>query len=465
MADPPRPSPPAAQEQAGPQAEFASPDDTVEADERPVEADVSAVLKEKLAALVADVAGERLDEPDTGNNCAPAEAEPESRPSEVAIARPADNQAAVETAVAAPSPPPPSSEPDHGRPTSLAPPPETVDIDPKAGETARMLLDMMASVSGGAQPQERALAADTLLRLVDRMPEGELCALAERLALMEQPPQMLVTRLINHADDQVAQHLIENGRAISDRDLENLARNCDFARMRMIARRRCVSARLSDVLIAAGDASVRLTVVRNPGVDISHDGFVRLVAAAADQPALQAPLATRADLPSQVAFTLFWLLPKELRRYVISRFLTDSEAVEKILAVTMAMEKGSRRGDRFASAAEIEKLTALVETGSSAAAAHLAAIAGIGEETARRIIADAGGEPLSVAMKALGTSRAVFTEAVRRWIASPDSKLGDGLSADEMQALFDSLSFNKSRVLLTYWDWAAREAGPYARAA
>ena len=37
-------------------------------------------------------------------------------------------------------------------------------------------------------------------------------------------------------------------------------------------------------------------------------------------------------------------------------------------------------------------------------------------------------------------------------------------STVELQNIFDSMSFNKARVLLTYWDWAVMKSGPYAPA-
>jgi hypothetical protein len=33
---------------------------------------------------------------------------------------------------------------------------------------------------------------------------------------------------------------------------------------------------------------------------------------------------------------------------------------------------------------------------------------------------------------------------------------------DDLQSIFDTLSFNKARILLTYWDWYAQKSGPYA---
>ena len=34
---------------------------------------------------------------------------------------------------------------------------------------------------------------------------------------------------------------------------------------------------------------------------------------------------------------------------------------------------------------------------------------------------------------------------------------------EELKAVFDALSFTKARVLLIYWDWFMRRAGPYAK--
>ena len=74
--------------------------------------------------------------------------------------------------------------------------------------------------------------------------------------------------------------------------------------------------------------------------------------------------------------------------------------------------------------------------------------------------ATAQGEPAAVLFKALGVSRARFVR-------------GDGEAAlrracrtraipQDLQAVFDGLSFTKARMLVTYWDWYTRKAGPYA---
>jgi hypothetical protein len=69
-----------------------------------------------------------------------------------------------------------------------------------------------------------------------------------------------------------------------------------------------------------------------------------------------------------------------------------------------------------------------------------------------------------VALKALGLSRTRFAEVIERFGQCPDPLIRSDRSVSELQNIFDSLSFNKARVLLTYWDWAAHDAGPYTSA-
>ncbi len=347
-------------------------------------------------------------------------------------------------------------------------PAETEEADEDAGELARSLLDMMSSTKGSALPQERALAADTLLRLVPRIPVRQLVNVVERLALMDAPPQLLVARLIRDRRTEVAGPLRERCMHITDQDLINAVGGHDTAKLRMIARRRIISPALGDRLIAEGDPSVLLTLIRNPGAEISHDAFHRLAELAALHHALLAPLTTRADLPAPVAFELFWLVPAELRRFIFSRFLTDSETLNKILKITLSMEGGDQgqllpADARFPTRSLIDNVVELAVKGRiEDAAEQLAGIGGICQENAMRILSDRDGEPLTVVLKAMGYARGSFAATVERLKLSDCGLLRIDRNTAELQILFDTLSFNKARILLTYWDWAAQKSGPYA---
>jgi uncharacterized protein (DUF2336 family) len=307
----------------------------------------------------------------------------------------------------------------------------------------------MAIPTEGSLPQERALANDTLLRLIPRMPLKSLRRLAERVCMMEVPSQMLVRRLINDPRIEVSGPLLENAMAVDDSDLIALAHGRHPAKLKLMARRRIISPALSEALIRSNDVATMVNLVRNQGASFSIESMWHLTRFAAAHPVLQAPLVTRQDTPSPIAFQLFWRLPSELRRYILSRFLTDSETITRILTMNRENDGGAYR--RYV---DLSLLSRLVEATPQEAGEIYARLAQVSAETGSRIANDPGGEASTVALKAAGLTRAQFGGIVEN---RPD--------AEALKAIFETLSFNKARVLLTYWDWAARRTGPYARIA
>ena len=343
---------------------------------------------------------------------------------------------------------------------------KVIATDEDAGELARSLLDMMLSSPSAGLPQERALAADALLKLVPRIPLRSLVAIVERVSIMENPPNLLVIKLINDPRIEVAGPLLELCNHISDQVLSKVIATGQVSLQRLIARRRHISAVLSDQLVQFDDTSVILTLVRNNGVTISHPSFSLLADHARRHHSVLAPLSTRGDLPAPIAFELFWFVPAELRRYLLSRFLTDSEMLTKILKITQTMQGDGHAGEaKFPEREDIEAFVELLVDGKLPESAEkLAEIGGIQLETALRIVSDRDGEPLAIMFKAMGTNRGRFGEIVELLKKSDFGIIRGDRDTEELQSVFDSMSFNKARVLLTYWDWAALKSGPYAPA-
>jgi Uncharacterised protein conserved in bacteria (DUF2336) len=341
------------------------------------------------------------------------------------------------------------------------PAPEGQDL----GELARSLLDMMASGNASGLPHERALAADTLLRLVSRLELKPLIMLAQRLAMMDAPPNLLVARLIRDPRVEVAGPLLEDCVQITDRDLETVVSEGEPAKMRMIARRRNLGHAISEVLIKSGDPSVVLTLVRNAEAEISHEGFQSLLVLAENHEELLAPIATRQDFSAQYAFELFWLAPAQLRRFILSRFLTDSETLTKILKITMATKLDEE--------GEVEPLNqhVLLEGLERAARGHLDVAAEelsgtihLSSATVLKVLSDLQGDALVVMLKAAGYPRSALMGLLKRMQDADMPLVARDRDITELQNLFETLSFNKARILLTYWDWAQSKTGPYAPA-
>jgi uncharacterized protein (DUF2336 family) len=317
------------------------------------------------------------------------------------------------------------------------------------GELVRLLLDIMARPAPAAQPQERAMAADILCRLLPRLPGKLVKLICERVSVTRDPPAPLLSSLLTHADTALIAALLESA-AIGDLELERVVASGDLERIRLIARRRVLPQGLVARLVASDDPAVLLALLRNPGAELSVEVFRALAAATRAHPMLQAPLMTRADTPPAIAFDLFFDVPRELRRYVLTRFLADSSAIGRMLKIVAAIDRGSlaRPGN-----GDVAGLIAALAGGAEDEAARLlAAAAGLPLAAARAILADAGGEPLAIALKAIGIGRKDFA-ACLKILKSSGPHFSEGPAATELQELFDSLSYNKAKVLLTYWGW------------
>jgi len=346
-----------------------------------------------------------------------------------------------------------------------APPAQTPEQEADKTELARSLLDMMAASAGGGQPQERALAADTLLRMLPQLSPKMRTTLAKRLAIMEAPPPFLVSRLIGESDLSIAGPLLEDCSHISDEDLFAVIEKADVAKCRLLARRRKISRPVAEALARSKDGSVLLTLARNQGAEIPQEGFAALAANVGDNPELLAPLCTRSDLPVHFAFELFWLAPAQLRRYLLSRFLTDSEMLTKILKITMGTEAESAEPTQILELSTIGHAMEQVMGNEREAGMRTLATAGkVNVATVERIFSDAQGEPLMALLKSIGVPRSEVEKALPLMAQGNAPVIDPQRSLDEVQAVFDQLSFNKARILLTYWDWASTHSGPYAPA-
>jgi uncharacterized protein (DUF2336 family) len=330
-------------------------------------------------------------------------------------------------------------------------------------ELMRSLLDIMAAGNAAGQPQERALAADTLLRLVPRLDLKSLVILAGRLSIMDQPPHLIVGRLIRDPRVEVAGPLLEDCAQLTDKDLVSVVQEGEPAKLRMVARRRRLTRAISDLLVQSGDPSVVLTLVRNMEAEISHEGFQSLLLLCENHEELLAPLATRPDFQAPVAFELFWVAPPQLRRFIISRFLTDSETLTKILKITMAT-KTDEEGilEPMSQHALIEGLERAARGHIEIAAEELSTLMHVSTATMTRILADVQGEAIVVMLKAAGYPRSAVSGLLAKMQDADLPLISRGRDISELQGMFETLSFNKARTLLTYWDWAQSKTGPYA---
>ncbi len=390
---------------------------------------------------------------------------PESAPSPETVAAPSVEAPGLDAPlpdVSAPDVPALAMEPsEQAVPADEQPQPAVPGMGSQSFAAAsRDLVAIMTLPSGQAQPQERLFAGDALVAVLPHLQPAELTNLARTVARLELVSERLRSFLVNHHDKDISCRMLKDAQNLADPDLLRLIPNASEQQLRLIARRRLLSMSVCDALVATGNPTVILDLLRNADCHLSQESLDLLPGMIEGHDDLMSALCNRADLPQAVGLKLFWQANRNLRRYLLSRFLTESASLDRVMDVGIAAGAIPPLGGQ-ARPADIEELVTQVEAGRPEAAQTLARCCRIAPETAAMIVEDAGGEPLAVVFKAMAQSRLGMAEALKRWVASPSCAVKGENRIIELHALFDSLSFNKARMLLSYWDWASREAGPY----
>jgi uncharacterized protein (DUF2336 family) len=251
---------------------------------------------------------------------------------------------------------------------------------------------------------------------------------------------------------------------LAEEDLFAIIQSGNREKKRLIARRRRISGPIAEALANSPDHSVLLTLVRNQGAEIPPEGFAAIMLQAQANPELLAPLCTRQDLPVHLAFELFWFAPAQLRRYLLTRFLTESETLTKILKIAHgASGEAAHSEPRLATESVINMMNDLRGEDAEAVEDQIATTAQIHRITVQRILADKRGEPLMALIKVLGLPRSALEILLPELATGNNPLIDPSRNLDEVQSVFDQFSFNKARILLTYWDWSTLRSGPYAK--
>lgn len=355
-----------------------------------------------------------------------------------------------------PAPPPRREEGTPASPPDAAPP-------PGPGAAALQLLEIVWGAVN-LPPQERSLAGDTLLLLLPMLADRDVALLAERVSAMDQPPPLLVSRMLRDPRPEVGGLVLERSMQLEQADLVAVCREGTVDRLRLLARRKRIPAMVAHELVLRGDLASLRSLLRNPGAEVSFASFLQLSQMAGEHASLQAPLVLRADLPLAVAVDLIWRLPPELRRMIIARFLSDSVTLGRILAIGLGLDEKDWAVAPAVPPPEVDAaLERLMAGDREEAARRLAAAVGLAEGTALRIFSDPEGEALAVLFKALGLGRLRFEDVLVR-LRALGGLINNERPAEELKAVFEALSFSTARVLLVYWDWFSRGVGPYAPA-
>ncbi len=338
-------------------------------------------------------------------------------------------------------------------------------------QMVRKLADIVVLPAGRISSNERSLAADIMLQILDKVEDSLRIEVAKRVAHIAECPPALI-RMLLLDEPEVAENIISKAESIPEALLIEAAHAGTTAHRLMIARRIDITTSVADACLQYDEIEVCKLVLKREECVISPNAINKLVALSAAAVDLQPFLLRRRELEPAHGFMMFWWLSAEHRKRLLTRFALDRGVIQDALAdLYPRVFRSKNPADPFVKeililaerrhrprGANGEPVSMEVVNRTLAAARKYPAqeiidavgmIGGISRELAARILRDPGGEPFAILAKSLGVSRDSF-------FAYYDGDDDDGSSlerGEQMLAIFDSMARDYARAVLRYWDW------------
>ena len=335
----------------------------------------------------------------------------------------------------------------------------------------RKLSDIVVLPTGRISSNERALTADILLQILDKVERPLRIEVAIRVARVTECPPALV-RMLLLDEEAVAEKVILGAESLPEALLIEAARDGVPAHRRLIAQRIDLNTAVADACLLYDELEVCKLVLKRDECIISPNAINRLVALSATKPELRQMLLRRQELEPAHGFMMFWWVGHEHRKRILSRFSLDRAVVQDALQdlyprvfrsneesdplvkeiLLMAERRHRPRGTNNEPVSlDVVKRTLVAARSypSQEIIDAIGMIGGISRELAARILRDPGGEPFAVLCKSLSIPRDEFYNFF--------GEQGDGetteAEAERLLGVFDSMARDFSRAVLRYWDW------------
>lgn len=337
-------------------------------------------------------------------------------------------------------------------------------------QMVRKLTDIVALPSARISSNERSLAADILLHVLDKVEIGLRTEVAQRIARVPECPPALL-RLLLLDDPAVAEKIAAGAESLPAALLIEAAREGVLRHRLAIARRLDLTTAVADACLAYEEIEVAKLILKREECVLSPHAVNKLVAISALNRDLQTALLRRRELEPAHGFMMFWWVDAERRRRILTRFSLDRSMIQDALSDLYA--KVFRGGDNDTVVKDIliladrrhrprglngepvamdtirRVLAEAVKLPEQDLVESVALIGGVSFDLAGRIIRDPGGEPMAVLAKSLGVGRDAFYAFYAEAAATPEA----AARAERLLAVFDSMARDFARAVLRYWDW------------
>lgn len=274
-------------------------------------------------------------------------------------------------------------------------------------ELARKIGRLLPSLPAQASERARALTLETLDCLArDQLPRVRQI-LAEEIKALDCVPKDVIRRLARDVE-KVAAPILEFSPLLSDTDLVEIltTAHANYA-VRAIAARRPLRADVSDAIAAARDVPAIAILLENADAQIREETLEKIAERAESIKDWHRPLAMRHDLSARVIRRIAGFVGAALVEGLAARNNLDEDTRRHLAREMQARLAQAAEADETAkAAAEVEQIFKegklgddFVERAAEAGkrevvTAALAVLAGVSQETAKRIINSQSAKPV-----------------------------------------------------------------------
>lgn len=284
-----------------------------------------------------------------------------------------------------------------------------------------IILDLFDEQGGTLTERQRALMFGILQSVINDIEVSVRQAVAGRMALMDDVPRDIVSKLANDTIN-VAFPILEKSGLLRDEDLIEVIKLRTEEHMLAITMRQQVSEPVSDAIVETGRESVIVSLLRNANARISENTMGYLVEQSRRVDSFQEPILKREDLKPELAKRMFLWVSAALREHIVEQFDLDKgtvdELLEQVTSEEIAATGANARQSKASELADALKdegmvtvdilLTALAEGEVPLFIALFAKVTKLREFLVQRLVFEPGGEGLAIASKAIGMSQGDF---------------------------------------------------------
>lgn len=337
----------------------------------------------------------------------------------------------------------------------------------------RRMADLAVLPPGRLTAQERGLIDSVVATTISRLDMPMRRKLAERIAqLPEGPPELSLA--LARDEIEVAGPVLRSNMGLQTGDLVQIVRDGSAGHRLAISERRTLPGAVVDALVEFGESDAICRVLANPDSDISNRSMEVLVRRSATEPSYQPLLLQRPELGVRLAQLMFWWVPSDARREILTRFSVERRMMYSALDDVLDAGLASGAGDeglqvalslmRTPAVASRQQIARLIDFATrhqrDEFIAELSFCGRIRPETAYRVFADLGGEPLAVFAKAVGMGRTDFVDLLQALAGLRRVEPDSAGAVARITTTFDTISNDRADLVLHCWDWAVSAEAP-----